>query len=257
MPGFIRWNNTPADSPASLACRSYVLDSQLIVFNASLYDLAGFLTETEFTRCMELAFPAACANLMVGEQQKALLRRLACWARSEDEVVFAGCVISLNEGVGRAYLYYQPKHAGAMIKKAGRILMRSGFAESISDSSDPEWNHYLHSLIPDQATFRHLYNIRQSTGWRCHGIDVNQARPLYFQIKLDCSFPVQPGSRELAAFGYLLKMRESSGNLILSKTTRLDPDTLNQTTDELQTVLNRFNGRLEGYMIGDEKNDER
>jgi len=252
LPGSIRWNSEPAAGLSEPICRSYVLDSQLIIFNASLYDLAGFLTETEFTRCMELTFPAACANLTVGIEQKKLIRRLACWARSEDEVVFAGCVINLNEGVGRAYLYYQPRHARAMLRKAGRILLRNGFAELISDSSDPEWNNYLHSLIPDETTFRHLYNIRQSTGWRCRGVDVNQSRLLYFQVRLNNSHVVEPGSSELAAFGYKLQRCGSPGHLTLSKSIRLDPDTLNATTGELQTLLDKFNGRLESYTIGEE-----
>jgi len=249
IPGTLRWNTDIGSDGCTMACRSYVLDGQLILFNASLYDLAGFLTQTEFTRCIELSFPAACPGLTVGDQQKALLRRLAHWARAEDEVVFAGGVISLDDGTGQAYLYYRPRHARAIMKKASRIMLRSGFDPAVRDSSDPEWNRYLQSLIPDETTARQLYNLRRSTDWRCRGIDVNQAHQLYFFIQFSGDGSARPEKSEFSAHGYQCCPRDGRASLVLNRTTELNPQALNDITSSLQGMLEKYQGHLDGYAL--------
>lgn len=253
IPGEIRWNTANEEGPDGFGWQSYVLDQQWVLINPGLYDLAGFLTHTDFTRCIELTYPAACVGCKIGDMQQMLIKRLSRWARSDDAVVFAGSVIDLDAGNGRAYLYYTPKNSRAVARKAARLLAQSCFEPEVRDCSDPEWNNYLQSLIPNEGTLRRMYNQRRSTDWRCRGIDIEKAHNVYFFVEMTASGRCPLSSGELAEHGCQVYQRAAASGtqscLVLSGSTELSLAALESVTSSLASLLEKHNGRINGYEL--------
>lgn len=245
--GAIRWNMQGKGDEYCPACQSYVRNRNLVLFNASLYDLAGFIAHTDFTRCLTVDFEAQPDTDCIRQ----LTRHLAQWAAADDAIAFAGIRTTLATGQGTACLYYQPQRQSAVDRQTRRIIRKFGCLNNIRDFADPEWQQYS-QLLPDRQAAISLYNHRRSADWHCKGVDISREHLLYYIIEFapDCSS--RPPAKALAGLGFSLVSCQSDSCLILTRSLALTPVALDQASTDLLQMIEQYHGCLAGCEL-DEK----